>query len=164
MVAQTLNQTSSPKFRRYVKLLRALADTPSILFPYEAAAVKDAEDVLQEDATHMIALPVDMNWAIDKCIEIINPYIAAKEKHGKPLTLYMDYKIMLDPGACCAIVDDRDIELSAIEFDILRLLVEHRGVYLSHAQIYEHVWGAEYADAPPNLIHNHMKNIRRKIQ
>ena len=164
MVALTLNQTSSPKFRRYVKLLRALADTPIILFPYEAAAVKDAEDVLQEDATHMIAHPVDMNGAIHNSIEIINPYVAANEKNGQTLTLYRDYKIILDTGACRVRVGDRDLQLRHIELYSMRLLVEHRGVYLSHAQIYEHVWGAEYADAPPNLIHNHMKNIRRKIQ
>ncbi|MDL2293387.1 winged helix-turn-helix domain-containing protein [Ruminococcaceae bacterium OttesenSCG-928-D13] len=164
MIALTLNQSSNSKFHRYVKLLRSLSNTPIVLFPYEDNANKSAEAVVHENDIQMIALPVNMIWAIEKCIEIVNTYADEKEKQKKPLTLYVDYKITLDSGTCCAVVDDLKIELSVVEFDILSLLMEYRGIYLSHSQIYRHVWGSEYSDAPANLIHNHMKNIRKKIQ
>ena len=164
MIALTMNQNSSYNFRKYVKLLRALTDAPIVLFPYEEAAKEDAVNALYEGATQMISLPADMQRVIDDCILLIHEYTRTKARNEKPLTLYADNKIFLNIGRYSANVDGREIELSKVEFDILRLLMEYRGNYLSYSQIYRHVWGEEYADSSPTLIHNKIKNLRKKLQ
>lgn len=164
LIALTMNQGFSSQFRRYVKLLRALSDAPIVMFPYEIAAREDAIASLYEGATKMIALPIDMEWAIDKCIELIHHHLRTIARREKPLTLYADYKIILDIGRYSANVDGRDVELSKVEFDILRLLMENRGNILPYPQIFRQVWGEEYADSPPALLHSHIKNLRKKLQ
>ncbi|MDL2327528.1 winged helix-turn-helix domain-containing protein [Ruminococcaceae bacterium OttesenSCG-928-A11] len=164
MIAITMSQDHSPEFRRYSKLIRALTDAPLVIFPYEKAAIEDATSSLYAGATQMIPLPVDMQWAIDSCIELIQQHMNSMAQREKPLTLYADYKIFLNSGRYSASVDGREVELSKVEFDILSLLMEYRGNYLTYSQIFRQVWGEEYIDGPPTLLHTHIKNLRKKLQ
>jgi two-component system alkaline phosphatase synthesis response regulator PhoP len=50
----------------------------------------------------------------------------------------------MDIGARTVMVDENTIELTAIEFDLLKALAENRGRVLSGAQLFEKVWGGEY--------------------
>lgn len=52
--------------------------------------------------------------------------------------------VRLEMGARTALVEDRPIELTAIEFDLLKALAENRGRLLSREQLLDKVWGGEY--------------------
>jgi two-component system, OmpR family, alkaline phosphatase synthesis response regulator PhoP len=52
--------------------------------------------------------------------------------------------VLIDVGAHTVSVDDVPIELTSIEFDLLRALAENRGRVLSREQLLEKIWGAEY--------------------
>jgi two-component system alkaline phosphatase synthesis response regulator PhoP len=41
-------------------------------------------------------------------------------------------------------VDDVPVELTSIEFDLLRALAENHGRVLSREQLLEKIWGSEY--------------------
>lgn len=165
MIAITMNQEHSFMFREYVRLLRSLAKIPIVLFPYVEEAKMDALYALCEGATQIISLPAEMESAIMNCIALIRQHMTAVAPFNEePLTLHADYKIFLDIGKYCAHVDGREVELSKTEFAILRLLMEHRGNYLSHAQIYRQVWGEEYADSASANLHNQIKNLRKRLQ
>jgi two-component system alkaline phosphatase synthesis response regulator PhoP len=49
-------------------------------------------------------------------------------------------RIRVDAAGRQAWVDDRLLELTAMEFDLLRTLAEHRGLVLSREQLLEKVW------------------------
>lgn len=164
MIALTMDQEHSSLFQQYVKLLRTVTSAPIILFPYAPAAKADVLNALYEGATQIIALPTDMHEAIANCIALIRHFSEAYPRAEKPLTMYADYKIFLDIDRYCAHVAGKIVELSKYEFEILKFLMEHRGGYLSAAQIYEAIWGYEYIDAPPDMLWTHMKNLRRKLQ
>ncbi len=59
-------------------------------------------------------------------------------------------------------VDGGDVELTAIEFDVLATLARQPGIVLSRARLFELVWGGDnYAD--DHLVDVHIANIRRKL-
>jgi DNA-binding response OmpR family regulator len=57
---------------------------------------------------------------------------------------------------------DREIELTAREFDVLHFLVRHRGEVLSKSAILDGVW--DYAfEGDPNIVEVYVARLRRKI-
>lgn len=61
------------------------------------------------------------------------------------------------------LVNDIEIELTYIEFEILCLLASNPGRVFSKEQIYDIVWKEAYA-GDYNIIMSHIHNIREKIE
>ena len=60
-------------------------------------------------------------------------------------------------------VAGKTVELSAKEFDLLRVLVQHRGQVLSREQLLDLVWGRDfYGD--PRTVDVHIRWLREKIE
>ena len=60
-------------------------------------------------------------------------------------------------------VDGDDIRLTAIEYGIIKLLMENRGRVFSIDEIYERVWKEQYFNAE-NTVAVHIRRIREKIE
>ena len=58
-------------------------------------------------------------------------------------------------------LDNRKIDLSTKEFQILFFLKNHHNNVLTREQIYENIWGDEYGEM--NTVTVHIKNIRKKL-
>ena len=61
-----------------------------------------------------------------------------------------------------AAVDGREVSLTAREFAILALLMEHPKRAFSRAQIYESVWGEAFM-GDDNTVNVHVSNLRAKL-
>ena len=59
-------------------------------------------------------------------------------------------------------VDDIPVELTSIEFDLLRALAENRGRVLSREQLLEKIWGAEYF-GEMRVVDVHLGHVRQKL-
>lgn len=59
-------------------------------------------------------------------------------------------------------VDDRQVELTSTEFDLLKTLAEHRGMVLSREQLLESVWGYDYY-GETRVVDVHIGHIRNKL-
>ena len=59
-------------------------------------------------------------------------------------------------------VDDTPIELTAIEFDLLKSLAENRGRVLSREQLLENVWGESYY-GEMRVVDVHLGHVRKKL-
>lgn len=59
-------------------------------------------------------------------------------------------------------VNDELIELTNIEFDLLKTLVEHRGMVLSREQLLEKVWGYDYY-GEIRVVDVHLGHVRQKL-
>jgi DNA-binding response OmpR family regulator len=55
------------------------------------------------------------------------------------------------------------IELSALEFRLLRFLVEHRGEVLSRERLLDEVWGYD-ADVYSRTVDQHVATLRKKLE
>lgn len=70
--------------------------------------------------------------------------------------------VRIDVGARQVTVDDQPIELTAIEFDLLRALAENRGRVLSREQLLEKVWGGQYF-GEMRVVDVHLGHVRTKL-
>src|SRR6266545_3719575 len=76
--------------------------------------------------------------------------------------IYSFRRLHMDVGARIVSVDDVPVELTAIEFDLLKALVENRGRVLSREQLLEKVWGGEYF-GEMRVVDVHLGHIRQKL-
>jgi two-component system alkaline phosphatase synthesis response regulator PhoP len=70
--------------------------------------------------------------------------------------------VRIDTGRRQAWVDDQPVELTAIEFDLLKTLAEHRGLVLSREQLLEQVWGYDFY-GEERVVDVHIGHIRQKL-
>ena len=63
----------------------------------------------------------------------------------------------------CAYREDKEIELTYTEFEILLLLAQNAGIVFSKEQIYNHVWKEPYF-GDHNIVMSHIRNLRGKIE
>ena len=59
-------------------------------------------------------------------------------------------------------VNEKEIQLTPTEYDILRLLVTHAGKVLTHRQLLRQVWGDGYEDM--HILRVNVSNLRAKLE
>lgn len=72
--------------------------------------------------------------------------------------------LVLDKKQRIIIVEGEEVKLTAKEYQILSLFMEHLGQVFSAEQIYENVWGEEADYAVENTVMVHIRHIREKIE
>ncbi len=77
-------------------------------------------------------------------------------------SVYSFRHLRMDVGARTVSVDEKPIDLTAIECDLLKALVENRGRVLSREQLLEKVWGGEYF-GEQRVVDVHLGHVRQKI-
>ncbi len=70
--------------------------------------------------------------------------------------------VRMDVGARKVSVDETPVELTAIEFDLLKTLAENHGRVLTREQLLEKVWGGEYF-GEIRVVDVHLGHIRHKL-
>lgn len=79
--------------------------------------------------------------------------------HGQMLTFK---HLHIDSGSRQVFVDDDSVELTSIEFDLLKVLAQHRGLVLSREQLLEKVWSHEYF-GDFRVVDVHLGHLRQKL-
>ena len=59
-------------------------------------------------------------------------------------------------------VDDKPVELTFKEYELLRLLMTNPSVVLSREVIMRHVWGTEF-EGESRTVDMHIKTLRKKL-
>ena len=77
-----------------------------------------------------------------------------KEYTYKGLTIHVDRHQVFD--------QERAVELTLKEFELLRYLMENQGIVLSRDQILEKIWGYEYA-GETRTVDVHIRTLRQKL-
>jgi two-component system alkaline phosphatase synthesis response regulator PhoP len=68
----------------------------------------------------------------------------------------------IDSGSRRVWIDDSEIELTSLEFDLLSILAEHHGMVLSREQLLEKVWGYDYF-GDLRVVDVHIGHLRQKV-
>ena len=58
--------------------------------------------------------------------------------------------------------DGENLNLTKIEFELLKCFVKNKGIILSRGKIIDLVWGLDY-DGDPRTVDTHIRRLRRKI-
>ena len=71
--------------------------------------------------------------------------------------------IRIDTSAHRVWVEERLVDLTAVEFDLLLALAQHHGMVLSREQLLEKVWGYDYF-GDTRVVDVHIGHIRQKLR
>ena len=72
--------------------------------------------------------------------------------------------LVLDKKQRIVIVEGEEVRLTATEYKILELLMEHPGQVFSAEQIYENVWQESASYTVENTVMVHIRHIREKVE
>lgn len=88
--------------------------------------------------------------------------VLLRRKVAKPMAVYSVADLKVEPARLMARRGDEAVDLSVKEFQLLELLVRHRGEVLSRAFISEQVWQMSF-DSESNVIEVNVARLRKKI-
>ncbi len=71
-------------------------------------------------------------------------------------------RLRIDTGSRRVWVDEREVQLTAMEFDLLKTLAQHPGRVLSREQLLQQVWGHDYY-GEIRVVDVHIGHIRSKL-
>lgn len=85
-----------------------------------------------------------------------------KSGNNDPVLALGEFSIDLNKRSAC--FEEKEIDLSRKEFDLLSYMVLHKNRPLTRLQLSEHIWGNfSDDDYDSNFIDVHIKNIRKKM-
>lgn len=92
----------------------------------------------------------------------INAIIRRKNLNGSKIISFHEIKLQVD--AMRVMVDDKTIELTDKEYQLLEYFIVNQRRMLTKAAIAEHIWGDEYDQVSNyDFIYTHIKNLRKKL-
>lgn len=71
-------------------------------------------------------------------------------------------RVRIDLGGRKVWVDDTPVDLTNTEFELLRVLAQHRGIVLSREQLLELVWGHDFF-GEERVVDVHLGHVRHKL-
>ena len=85
----------------------------------------------------------------------------AAQPKGEPVFTSGD--LMVDLSRRTVTVENREVQLTPTEYDLLRVLVTNAGKLLTHHQLLREVWGSGY-ELDFHILHVNISNLRHKIE
>ncbi|MGM0641020.1 MAG: response regulator transcription factor [Thermotogota bacterium] len=86
-----------------------------------------------------------------------------KSKNNNDKNEFIHKGIYLNTNTREIKINDKDINLTPTEFEILKLLLVNKGNVMSMDKIYEEVWGNDFMDSK-NTVMVHIRKLREKIE
>lgn len=148
-----------PKLDGYTvcEMIRKESNVPIILL----TALDDEESQMKGFellADDYITKPFSMPLVVKRIEAVLR---RSTEKTNKS-TIFTHNGIQLNTENYKVFVSGNEIELTAREFEILRLFLENKGRVFSRQQIMDIIWNYNYF-GDDKIINTHIKNIRKKL-
>ena len=141
--------------------LRQSSNIPIILLTAKSES-SDKVLGLNVGADDYITKPFDPVEVIARVRSQLRRYTTLGGMEQRPSRLTIG-GVALDDEAKAVTVDGEPVSLTPIEYNILRLLMQHPGKVYSSAQIYELVWN-EAALGSESAVAVHIRHLREKIE
>lgn len=140
--------------------IRELSDVPVLIL---TARVQEDERVkgLKLGADDYVIKPFSLKELEARVEAVLRRARAAKPQ--KTGVLFANAELVIDADRLMVTRDGRHIDLTPTELRLLLLLAENVGRVLTHRQILEKIWGAEYAD-DLDYVKLFIYRLRRKIE
>ncbi len=152
VVAKRLGENSGLDLCRH---LRSEQNRVPILLMMASDALADRVACLESGADDYFLAP----YRSDDFIKLVNAYLKPSAASGEQLR-FAD--LMLDLAQRQVVRNNRIIELTMKEFELLKYLMEHPREVLTRKQILESVWGYDFI-GESNVIEVYIRYLRLKI-
>lgn len=141
-----------PKMDGY-QVLKRIREGSNIPVMVLSAKSQDADKILGLDlgADDYLTKPFNPMEAMARINSNIRRFysLGAKSRELKQLQVK---DLRLDMESCLVYKNGQPIDLTSVEYKLLRLFMEHPGKVFTKQQVYENVWGEEYAIADNNIM------------
>ncbi len=141
------------------KVLRADGNDVPILMLTARTETRDRVAGLDAGADDYLPKPFELDELLARLRALLRR--ARPDEAGTDVLRLADLR--LDPAARRAWREDRELELSKTEFDLLELLVRNHGVVLDHSTIYDRIWHYDFGPESKNLA-VYIGYLRRKTE
>lgn len=141
-----------------LKEMRGFSEIPVIIISAKDM-VGTKIDLLKLGADDYITKPFDLGEVTARVESNLR-----RSHQQAPVNKVFRYKdMLLDDSTKCVMVNDIEIELTAKEYMILKLLIEYQGEVFTKANLYESIWEEEYL-GDDNAVKTHISNLRNKLK
>ena len=134
--------------------------TMPILVLSAKAGLEDRVNVLRLGADDFIPKPFDNAEVLARVEAQLRRYKQFSGGGGSAVLTHGD--LTLDRESVTVTAAGKPVTVTAREFDILTLLMEHPKKVFTREQLYEQVWGGEYM-GDDNTVNVHISNLRSKL-
>ncbi len=139
------------------KRIREESDVP-ILMLTARDTVEDRVLGLDSGADDYVIKPFD----IDELLARVRAQLRRAEHH-QPKQILEFADLVMDTAARTVRRGDREIELTAREFDLLELFMRHPNQVISRAQIFDEIWNYDFG-GESNIIEVYIRYLRTKLE
>ena len=134
--------------------------TMPILVLSAKAGLEDRVNVLRLGADDFIPKPFDNAEVLARVEAQLRRYKQFSGGPGGKVLTHGD--LVLDKESVTVTAAGKPVPLTAREFHILTLLMEHPKKVFTREQLYQQVWGGEYM-GDDNTVNVHISNLRSKL-
>ncbi len=139
------------------KRIREESDIP-ILMLTARDTVEDRVLGLDSGADDYVVKPFD----IDELLARVRAQLRRAEHH-QPKHILEFADLVMDTAARTVHRGNREIELTAREFDLLELFMRHPNQVISRSQIYDEIWDYDFG-GESNIIEVYIRYLRTKLE
>lgn len=148
-----------------IKQLREKENEIPILVLTAKATLEDKVSVLDLGADDYFTKPFENEEVVARVNARLRRFRKKSKENEKRESGFqkLQFKnLVLDKEARTCYVKEKEISLTALEFDILTLLLEHPDKVYSKENIYQAIWKENYI-GEDSTVSVHVSNIRKKI-
>lgn len=99
-------------------------------------------------------------FSFDELLARVRALLRRPQAHNG--NIFNSGPLAMDVVAKTVAIDDKDVHLTAKEFQLLEYLLRHKGEVLSKDQLLDHVW-ADEERVQHNTVETFIANVRKKI-
>lgn len=136
--------------------LRAQGDRTPVLLLTALDGVHDRVAGLDAGADDYLVKP----FAMDELLARLRAL--TRRSVGAPSNVYTVADLTVDTAAHTAARGGAELKLSAREYELLALLIRHRGAVLSRRQIEDNLWNFDYSGGT-NVVDVYISYLRKKV-
>ena len=130
--------------------------------PVMVLSVRDREDdkiaALDNGADDYVSKPFSTGELLAR--------LRVAQRHATPIEeikIFRSGKLEVDLTARIVQLNGKEVKLTATEYSLLRLFVQHAGKVLTHRQILREVWGPNY-ETQTHYLRVYMAHLREKLE
>ena len=145
-----------------IKNIRTWSNMPIIVI---SARSEDADKIeaLDAGADDYITKPFSVEELLARIRVTQRRLAMIQSDENQESSVFINGQLKIDYTAGCTYLNGTELHLTPIEFNLLKLLIEHRGKVLTHNYIQKEIWG--YQDhSNQNALRVFMATLRRKIE
>lgn len=140
--------------------IRRVSDVPIIIL----TAKDNEQDILdgfEAGADDYIIKPFRPRELVAR----INALLHRTKRHRKPTKKELAFNnLKLDLESHRVINQEKNIDVTPLEFQLLQYLMQHAGVVLSKEDLLKNVWGYVESTGDTNLIEATIRRLRKKVE